>query len=119
MRTEPRQPLLVGQRNLVACDLLGTQPFRDFFEMACEYGDPLADMLFAHSGRDSATRMSSWMRCRREVIAGDSFASAELLLHSSPSMLPQRDLTKSAKVAGYGFEGRGTRIPRSGLVQAM
>ena len=36
-----RQLLLVGQVNLVVADLLGTQLFRGFFEMACEQGDLL------------------------------------------------------------------------------
>ena len=36
-----RQLLLVGQVNLVVADMLGTQQFRGFFEMACEQGDLL------------------------------------------------------------------------------
>jgi hypothetical protein len=34
-----------------------------------------------------------------------SFAKWDLL-HSSPSMFPQRQLTKSDQVTGYVFEGR-------------
>ena len=40
MRTEPGASFfLVGQVNLVVADMLGTQQFRGFFEMACEQGE--------------------------------------------------------------------------------
>jgi hypothetical protein len=81
------QFLLVGQVNLVVADMLGAQLFRGFFEMACEQGDLLQIRGLRIQGE--IPHLHVFHHALSKGSHGDSFAKWNLL-HSSPSMLPQR-----------------------------